>query len=374
MITDGVRHRAHVDALRRYVRADSVVLDLGTGSGIYALIAAQLGARQIYAIDPNPCIQIGRQLAQRNGLSDRIDFRCALSTEVTFPERADFIVSDLRDTLPFNGKLFSSVADARRRHLAPGGVMIPTRDTVFAALVEAPAMRREIAGPWDGTEFGLDLTPAVDVEANVLRAGRVAPESLLTAPLLFAELDYASSADIDLEELDYHLEATLPAERDGTADAIALWFDATVIDEITYTSGPYGPPTVYGTRLLPLRTPLTFSAGDEIRLDVQCRLLSVWHWWWQAEVTTPTGTQRGSPSRQTTVGSAVVTDELLRVALGHAGITKRDELERDEFILERLSGGAGVPEIAAELQARHGLAPGTARDMALQVAARYTQA
>ncbi|MDH3444335.1 MAG: 50S ribosomal protein L11 methyltransferase, partial [Deltaproteobacteria bacterium] len=47
MIADHVRMDAYARALRRAVTADSVVLDIGTGTGIFALLACQFGARRV---------------------------------------------------------------------------------------------------------------------------------------------------------------------------------------------------------------------------------------------------------------------------------------------------------------------------------------
>ena len=45
MIADARRMEAYVAALRKAVRSDSVVMDLGCGPGVLALIACKLGAR-----------------------------------------------------------------------------------------------------------------------------------------------------------------------------------------------------------------------------------------------------------------------------------------------------------------------------------------
>ncbi len=86
MINDKVRINAYREALRRTVHSDSVVLDIGTGTGIFALLACQLGARRVYALDPNPWIELGRQVAAANGFGDRIEFIQEVSTTVTLPE------------------------------------------------------------------------------------------------------------------------------------------------------------------------------------------------------------------------------------------------------------------------------------------------
>ena len=48
MIADEVRMDAYVSALRFVVRPDSVVVDIGAGTGIFALLACRFGARRVY--------------------------------------------------------------------------------------------------------------------------------------------------------------------------------------------------------------------------------------------------------------------------------------------------------------------------------------
>src|SRR5947208_3462672 len=93
MISDRVRMDAYTHALRRHVRHGSVVVDLGTGAGILALLSCRLGARHVYAIEPDSVIQVAREVAADNGCGDRITFFQKRSEDVSLPERADVIVT-----------------------------------------------------------------------------------------------------------------------------------------------------------------------------------------------------------------------------------------------------------------------------------------
>ncbi|MBE9478891.1 MAG: 50S ribosomal protein L11 methyltransferase, partial [Chloroflexi bacterium] len=104
MIADRVRMDAYALALKTVVKPDSVVLDIGTGPGLHALLAAKFGARKVFAIEPNDVVYLAREVAVVNGFADRIDFYQDLSTNVTLPERADIIVSDMRGSLPLYGE------------------------------------------------------------------------------------------------------------------------------------------------------------------------------------------------------------------------------------------------------------------------------
>ena len=113
MIADTVRTEAYIRALRETITPDSVVVDIGTGTGIFALLACRLGARRIYAIEPDDAIQVAQAMAVANGCSDRIEFIQDLSTKVSLPERADVIVSDIGGVLPWFRSHILSIVDAR---------------------------------------------------------------------------------------------------------------------------------------------------------------------------------------------------------------------------------------------------------------------
>src|SRR5918995_4263079 len=158
MIADAPRMDAYAAALRHTVKPDSVVMDLGCGPGVFALLACKLGARRVYAVEPNNVIGLAREAAVANGFADRIQFFEKLSTEITLDEPATIIVSDLRGVLPWFQQHIPSIIDARKRLLARGGTLIPRRDILWAAVVEAPEQYKEIAGPWQNNRFELDLS------------------------------------------------------------------------------------------------------------------------------------------------------------------------------------------------------------------------
>jgi ribosomal protein L11 methyltransferase len=67
--------RLCVERLVPLVRPGSRVIDAGCGSGILALSAALLGAREVAAFDTDAeAVRISRENAELNGLSDRVSF------------------------------------------------------------------------------------------------------------------------------------------------------------------------------------------------------------------------------------------------------------------------------------------------------------
>jgi len=63
-------------ALEAVVRPGTVWLDVGTGSGLLALVAAHCGARRVIAVDIDPeAVEVALRWVELNGMSDRIEVR-----------------------------------------------------------------------------------------------------------------------------------------------------------------------------------------------------------------------------------------------------------------------------------------------------------
>ena len=72
MLADSVRVDTYAAAISRHIKPGDVVIDLGTGTGILAILAARQGAK-VYAIDHSDFIHVAEQIAKQNGI-DNIQF------------------------------------------------------------------------------------------------------------------------------------------------------------------------------------------------------------------------------------------------------------------------------------------------------------
>src|SRR5207245_1011138 len=169
MIQDRIRTSAHQQALARAIKPGDVVVDLGAGTGLFTLHACRLGAKLVHAIEPNPIIQVAREIVQANGFSDRVAFHQAMSFDVELPQPADVVVTDPRGVLPLKERAIPTIIDARRRLLKPGGVLIPQRDTIWAALVEAnDVYSSHCEDPWRRSNDGFNLEAARQRRVNTM--------------------------------------------------------------------------------------------------------------------------------------------------------------------------------------------------------------
>src|SRR5690349_19775925 len=304
MLADASRMDAYAATLRQVIKPESVVMDLGCGPGVFALLACKLGARHVYAVEPESILALAREVAAANSFSDRIEFFEKLSTEITLPEPATIIISDLRGVLPLFEQNVTSIIDARKRLLAPGGVLIPQRDVLWAAVVEAPEQYEEIVGPWRN-QFELDLAAGRRLVTNTWRKSRIKPEQLLTDAVRWSTLDY-----YEVSSPDVRAEISWQAARKGTAHGLAVWFDSELADDICFSNHPAAPETIYGIGFFPFSQPVEVSEGDRITVLLAADLVNDGYVWrWDTEVLGKT-----SFKQSTFFGVPLSTDQLRKSA------------------------------------------------------------
>merc|ERR1712094_148639 len=103
MMNDYQRNEFYQTALQKDVNEESVVLEIGTGSGLLAMLSAQAGAKQVYAIEANRHMcQLAKINMEVNKLKN-IRVINKLSTEATHPvditEKANILISEIIGTL-----------------------------------------------------------------------------------------------------------------------------------------------------------------------------------------------------------------------------------------------------------------------------------
>ena len=342
MLADPVRGAAYLAAVRESVRPGMVVADVGAGPGVLGVYAATLGARRVFLVEPDASVNAARVLAAENGVAERVEVIRAPSTEIELPERADVIVSDLRGVTPFHGRHLEAAADMRRRLLAPGGVCIPLRDRVYAALVEDDALYARAVGAWSSVSGTLEHESLTSLMANGWFRTRASGEQLLSEAAPFVTLDYDRPAPALQACWDAH------ATRDGIAHGLLLWFDTDLTDRIALSNAPTAPPALYGQAFFPFRPTFTMRRGGRLRVELRTVLAGDDHTWtWAAR------DDSGERAvRHSTLLSLPLDPNALALRSERSAPRRSPEAEVLRVALDAADGRATFGELAALLHAR----------------------
>ena len=342
MVGDELRFPAYSEAIARAVAPGDTVIDIGSGPGIFALLACKAGARKVYAIDAESVVEFGRQFAAANGMSGRIEFLRGDSRQIVLPERVNVIVSDIRGALPLFGQGILALNDARKRFLAGGGRMIPERDKLFAALVEAPDNYDKIIAPWKSVT-GLDLEAALPVVLNTMYKRQCRPEQVISDAQEWHDLDYLNGANP-------RAGATIQftCKRKGTAHGFALWFETKLLGEIGFCTEPGTKDSVYGQVFLPLMRPVEVAAGETICAGLHADLVGTdYVWRWEFETAAKPGREAAKYAQSTFQGGGFSPGSLRKRSaefvpvLSEAGLAER-------WLLMAMDGKTPLEQVAAK--------------------------
>ena len=145
MLADGLRNKLLYKAIKQNVNSETNFLDIGAGTGVWAILAAKLGAKRVVAVEIEEClIPIIYKHAQENGVADRIEIVHGNSNDVKLKGRFDVIVSELFGGDALGEGTVKSFVDIRNRFLAPDGVLIPQKLTMMAAPAFASKARNDL--------------------------------------------------------------------------------------------------------------------------------------------------------------------------------------------------------------------------------------
>lgn len=128
MLKDTIRVNAYKQAIEQVVTPDSVVMDLGCGTGILGFLAAQAGAIQVYMVERDPAIlKIAKDIARLNNIHN-VTFVEGQSNQLppeSFPEKPTLLVSEILGDQVLDERVLEYTLDVRDRLLAPGATLIP---------------------------------------------------------------------------------------------------------------------------------------------------------------------------------------------------------------------------------------------------------
>uniref|UniRef100_L7M4L7 Protein arginine N-methyltransferase n=1 Tax=Rhipicephalus pulchellus TaxID=72859 RepID=L7M4L7_RHIPC len=253
---NGKYHFALCEAIDRVHEAGNiaVVLDIGTGSGLLAMIAAKHGAEAVYACEAfKPVAQCAEQVMKDNHLKDRIHLIPKRSTEVEvgldkdMAERANVVVAEVFDTELIGEGALETFRDALIRLATWDCITVPHAATMYAQVVESPFLR-SFHIPND-----IQVTPELTVEVPALV--RTCPGSPAVFDIQLSQLqqsDFVCVTDqmpvfrFVFSEIDTLKEEEtacvyLMSKAEATCHAVVMWWELEMDrqDSIHLSCAPY---------------------------------------------------------------------------------------------------------------------------------------
>jgi precorrin-6B methylase 2 len=279
MLNDRRRTSSYLASIREIVRPGDVVLDIGTGTGIYALAAARAGARHVYAVEAGRIALLAKHLFAANGLAHRITLIRGPSTEAWLAERADVLISELIGNEPLGEHVIGITQDATKRLLKPRARLIPESIRIYVLLVTIPAaelgqltFRRDTLLKWRSwyqldfsalTALTDDGPPGLGFEyflnPYVMRQWKI-----LSDPLLVANIDLRTR-----QRPWIRTHRTLTAVEPGELNGLVVYFELGAASRTFLSTHPaiVDESNHWQSPLRILTNPISLMPGNKLRLE-----------------------------------------------------------------------------------------------------------
>ncbi|HEY9687432.1 MAG TPA: 50S ribosomal protein L11 methyltransferase [Coleofasciculaceae cyanobacterium] len=272
MLRDYIRMAAYRRAIEHAVKADTIALDLGCGSGILSFFTATAGANKVYAIERRPdIILLAEELAKANGLDGKIEFIEGSSSHINenrLTPKPDLLVAEILGNGILEENVLEYTIDARRRFLTPGAAMIPCKlDIYFFAFDSGFNQSR-----WQEVEelkdlYGYDFSLMGQVLCNkaTTRMDRynTMVNKTMSDPVMVKSLDFRT-----LEDAVFANRFEMEALEDGQITSFCGYFKAHLDEETILTNSPWAPATHWTQLVYTLAAPRPVKKGEKIAMEV----------------------------------------------------------------------------------------------------------
>ena len=238
MMNDDPRNQAYKDALVTTINEDTQVLEIGAGSGLLAMLAAQSGTKKrITTCEMTPVIaSVAKEIIELNGFDNSVKVIAKASKDISIgedlTEKADLIVSEVISNEFLGEGVLDTVEDAKKRLLAPGGRMIPESGSIMINLVGGEAIGKKL---YIGEVLGFNLEPFNKIKPRKISIDQqMNSVELLTNDAIAFQFDFQEKDEFPREVRTLELKV----QKTGKCFGIIQWVSLRLVDEIIFENHP----------------------------------------------------------------------------------------------------------------------------------------
>ena len=244
-------HKSRLEKFRNSIQhvmtKESTVIDVGTGSGVLAILAAKAGAKHVIALDINEkSIEYARAVAKQNDVDDKIEFVHSHYSDYHPEERVDVVICEMLSSMMLVEQQIPAALHIKNHLLKKGGFLLPHKIDIYIVPVECGS----IAKRWTFSDISfIPLPQSLDRE----------PATELSNIALVKTFDFTA------DNIDTGVDVTLKFNTvdDGTVTGFAGMFEAFLFPNIKLTMED-GWRDLY----LPLKQSLNTKKGDTLQVHL----------------------------------------------------------------------------------------------------------
>lgn len=279
MLKDDVRTRSYRDAIlqNKHLFKGKVVLDVGCGTGILSMFAAQAGAKKVIGVDMSGILDSARKIVETNGFGEKITLLKGKLEEVdilgSLPPghtKVDIIISEWMGYFLFYESMLDTVLYARDNFLAKGGLIFPDKATLVVCGIEDGDYKDEKIEFWKNV-WGFDMSCIRESAMLEPLVDTVQPGGIVTnhCPLWTCDI-----MTVKKEDLCFASPFELHFQRSDYIHALVAYFDiefSCCHRPVRFSTGPQAKYTHWKQTVFYLEDVITGNEGETLTGELRCR-------------------------------------------------------------------------------------------------------
>eukprot|EP00211_Chloroparvula_japonica_P005848 CAMPEP_0119131946 /NCGR_PEP_ID=MMETSP1310-20130426/10980_1 /TAXON_ID=464262 /ORGANISM="Genus nov. species nov., Strain RCC2339" /LENGTH=365 /DNA_ID=CAMNT_0007122547 /DNA_START=45 /DNA_END=1142 /DNA_ORIENTATION=+ len=273
MLKDEIRTRSYRNAIlgNKHLIKDKVVLDVGCGTAILSMFAAQAGAKKVYAIDCSDIIKKAREIVKVNGFADVVELIQGKVEEIDLPvDKVDVIVSEWMGYFLVYENMLESVLFARDKWLADDGILLPDKAYLKICAIEDGNYKDQKINWWENV-WGFNMSCIKETAIQEPLVDVVDGNAVVTDVCNIYEIDCAT---IKKEDLAFTAKFKINCKRNDYVHAFVAFFDI-VFEKchkpVWFSTGPFAEYTHWKQTVFYLEDVLMVTDGDVITGEIDVK-------------------------------------------------------------------------------------------------------
>jgi tetratricopeptide (TPR) repeat protein len=280
MLADHERNDAFEKAIQRAIKTDSVVLDIGTGSGLLSMMAAKYGAKQVYTCEASSHIaDVAEKIIEKNGFKEKVSIFNLKSTQLTQKEltqKPNLIIAEIFDAGLVGEMAIPSFRHALKELCADNCQVIPAKAKVMGRLLHLPSSAsvnpmKSISG-FDLSPFDQFRIPKEYISEDL----KLSYHKFLSDEFSMVNFDFMNLGDPIPENSFKSKSLRIEASDTGVLHGVAFWFNLLLDEEVELSSRPDRLNNHWGQALFFFEQHKEVKKGEMVELNMRFNDVTIW--------------------------------------------------------------------------------------------------